>query len=68
MLKIKTLEMKLTCTITLVFTCLFALSQPMPIQSEKIDEQIEYLMTQFNAVGLAVAIVKDDKVIYFLLV
>lgn len=55
---------KIIYILVLVFHVQLIFSQEIPKELNGLDKKIEYLIKEHNAVGLAVAIVKDDKVIY----
>ncbi len=56
--------MKFTYTLVFAFLIQCCFSQEIPKELKGIDKKIESLIKEYHAVGLAVAIVKDDKVIY----
>ena len=57
--------MKFIYTLALVLFTQLSFSQQLPEALADLDNKINELIAQHEAVGLAVAVVKDDKVIYF---
>jgi CubicO group peptidase (beta-lactamase class C family) len=56
--------MKFIYTLLLVLSTQLCFSQQLPKELIGIDDDINFLLKQYNAVGLSVAVVKDNKVIY----
>ncbi len=56
--------MKSIYILAFALTAQFCFGQQLPKELKGLDTKIEDLIRQHNAVGLAVAVVKDDKVLY----
>ncbi|WP_282112816.1 serine hydrolase [Maribacter stanieri] len=56
--------MKFIYTFALVVAAQLCFSQQLPEELKGIDDDINHLIEQYNAVGLSVSIVKDNKIIY----
>ncbi|MDH7445957.1 serine hydrolase [Aquimarina sp. 2201CG14-23] len=56
--------MKFIYALALVLFTQLGFSQQLPKELQGIDDEIIQLMEEYNTIGLSVAIVKDDKVLY----
>ncbi len=56
--------MKFIYTFALVLAAQLCFSQQIPKELKGIDDEIIQLMKEYNTIGVSVAVVKDDKVIY----